>query len=85
MSYFERTHLLSTFLGPVLEEVPQVRPVSVGVFRGMLDYSTLKPMDRLVMKFIWLFFKRSPRGDFRNWEAIRTWAASLCPALLGEG
>jgi len=85
LNYFERTHLLSTFLGPVLKEVPRVKPVSVGVFRGMLDYSKLNPIDWVVMKLIWLFYKKAPEGDFRNWESIRSWAASLGPGLLERG
>ena len=85
MSSFERTHLLSVFLEPVLKRAPQVKPVSVGVFRGKLDYSKLNLIGWLVMKLIWLFYKRAPEGDFRNWEAIRSWAASLCPALLQQG
>ena len=82
LSFFEKTHTLSAFLDTVLKKVPQVKPVSIGVFRGKLDYSKLSFTHWLVMKLIWLFYKRAPEGDFRNWEAIRSWAASLCPALL---
>jgi menaquinone-dependent protoporphyrinogen oxidase len=81
---FERTHLLSKFLEPVLRKAPQVKPVSVGVFRGKLDYSELSLISWLVMKLIWLFYKRAPEGDFRNWEAIRSWAASLCHVMLRQ-
>lgn len=81
LSFFEKTHLLSGFLDPVLKKVPQVKPFSVGVFRGKLDYSELDFISSLVMKFIWLIYKRAPEGDFRNWEAIQSWAASLWPAF----
>jgi hypothetical protein len=27
--------------------------------------------------------KGAPEGDFRNWEAIRAWAAGVRPALWG--
>ena len=85
LSSFERSHLLSVFLEPVLKRAPQVKPVSVGVFRGKLDYSKLNLIGLLVMKLIRLFYKRAPEGDFRNWEAIHSWAASLCPVLLQQG
>jgi menaquinone-dependent protoporphyrinogen oxidase len=83
LNLFEKGHLLSSFLDPVLKMVPQVKPFSVGVFRGKLDYSKLDFISWLVMKIIWLIYKRAPEGDFRNWEAIQSWAASL-PSALAE-
>ena len=70
---------------PLLREVADVKPVSVGVFRGKLDYAKLNPTDWLVLKLIWLFYKRAPEGDFLNWEAIRSWSASLYPVLSQQG
>jgi menaquinone-dependent protoporphyrinogen oxidase len=81
LSLFEKGHLLSAFLDPVLKKVPQVKPFSVGVFRGKLDYSKLDFISLLVMKFIWLVYKRAPEGDFRNWEAIRSWAGNILPMI----
>ena len=81
LSAFEKSHLLSAFLDPVLKKVPQVKPFSVGFFRGKLNYSKLDFISLLLMKFIWLVYKRAPEGDFRNWEAIGSWAMSLRPAL----
>jgi len=52
----------------------------MGIFSEKLDF-----ISWLVMKFIWLIYKRVPQGDFRNWEAIRSWASSLSPALLQAG
>ena len=79
LTFFEKGHLLSAFLDPMLKKAPQVKPFSVGVFRGKLDYSKLDFISSLVMKLIWLIYKRAPEGDFRNWEAIQSWAASLRP------
>jgi menaquinone-dependent protoporphyrinogen oxidase len=81
LSLFEKSHLLSAFLDPVLKKVPQVKPFSVGFFRGELNYSKLDFISMLLMKFIWLLYKRAPEGDFRNWDVIRSWAMSLRPAL----
>jgi menaquinone-dependent protoporphyrinogen oxidase len=76
LTFSERGHLLSAFLDPMLRKVPRVKPLSVGVFRGKLDYSRLGFVSWLVMKLI-----RAREGDFRNWEAIRSWAAGIRPAL----
>jgi menaquinone-dependent protoporphyrinogen oxidase len=84
LNLFEKGHLLSAFLEPVLKKVPQVKPFSVGVFRGKLDYSKLDFISLLVMKFIRFVYKRAPEGDFRNWEAIQSWAASIRPVVAGE-
>lgn len=81
LTLFEKSHLLSAFLDPILKKVPQVEPFSVGVFRGKLDYSKLDFISLLVMKLIWFIYKRAPEGDFRNWEAIQSWATSLIPAF----
>jgi menaquinone-dependent protoporphyrinogen oxidase len=81
LTFFEKSHLLSAFLDPILKKVPQVKPFSVGVFRGKLDYSKLDFISLLVMKFIRFIYNRAPEGDFRNWEAIQSWATSLIPAF----
>jgi menaquinone-dependent protoporphyrinogen oxidase len=42
--------------------------------RSKLDGSKLRFVERMVAK-------RLPQGDFRNWEAIETWAAGIAQAL----
>jgi menaquinone-dependent protoporphyrinogen oxidase len=49
-----------------------VTPLAVGAFAGKLDYSKLSFLDGMMMKA-----HGAPEGDFRQWEAIRTWAGSL--------
>ncbi len=69
---------VSEFLAPVRA---LVRPVSEGLFAGILDISKVPSFkDRMMFKIsvksgVW------SEGDHRDWEAIRLWAASL-PALL---
>jgi menaquinone-dependent protoporphyrinogen oxidase len=53
--------------------VPQVKPVSIGGFVGVLDYSKMGFFSRLLMKVI-LFNKGVKEGDYRDWDAIRAWA-----------
>jgi menaquinone-dependent protoporphyrinogen oxidase len=55
----------------------QVRPVSEGLFAGMLDFSKL-PLNWETLKLratvaLGIF----PRGDHRDWNAIRAWAQTI--------
>lgn len=63
------------FLDPVRKQVPQVKPVDIGLFAGAVDFNKLSFVYSLMLKV-----KRVPEGDFRNWETIRTWATSVRPA-----
>lgn len=53
--------------------VPQVKPVSIGGFAGVLDYSNMGFFPRLILKAI-LSNKGVKEGDYRDWDAIRAWA-----------
>ena len=70
------------FLDPVLNDVPEVQPVDIGLFAGELDYSKLSWMVSLVMKQK-MKDKGITEGDYRNWDAIRSWAEGLRSPLLG--
>ena len=65
-----------TFLDPLYAAAPQVKPVSVGRFAGVLDYSKLSFIYRTVMK---RNMKKwgIPEGDYRDWNAIRSWAKDI--------
>jgi menaquinone-dependent protoporphyrinogen oxidase len=61
------------YLAPVLKKAPAVKPVEVAFFSGYVDYSKQD-------LFGWLFLKLligAKAGDFRDWGAIRGWAADL--------
>jgi len=64
------------YLDPVRKQFPQVKPADIGLFAGAVDYKKLSFAYSLILKV-----KGAPEGDFRNWEAIRTWAAGVRPAL----
>jgi menaquinone-dependent protoporphyrinogen oxidase len=66
------------YLDPVRKQFPRVKPLGIGLFAGAVDYKKLSFAYSLILKV-----KGAPEGDFRNWEAIRTWAASVRPALDG--
>jgi menaquinone-dependent protoporphyrinogen oxidase len=55
-----------------LKKVPELHPVSVAIFGGVIDPSKLHfPLNKM------------PASDARDWEAIRSWAESL-PEKLGQ-
>jgi menaquinone-dependent protoporphyrinogen oxidase len=51
-------------------------PVSIGLFAGRLDYSTIDGPDRSIAEAV-----SSAEGDWRNWEAIGEWAHNLQSVL----
>lgn len=70
-----------SYLNPVISAVPEVKPVDIGLFAGVLDYGKLPFHIRMVMRL-----KMSSKGvseaDYRDWEAIRRWSEGLCPTFL---
>ncbi len=58
-----------SFLDPVLQTIPQVKPVDIEPFAGVMHYNNLSGLNKIIIQS-----KESPEGDFRDWETIRTWA-----------
>ncbi len=80
LNFRERYARLSNYLRPIFRAVRPVKPASIGVFGGRLEYGRLKWWAVL---FVMLIIQ-APAGDRRNWEAIRTWAAGLPEAFKIE-
>jgi menaquinone-dependent protoporphyrinogen IX oxidase len=53
-------------------------PVSAAFFAGKLDCSKLDFLSRLFVQVI----IGAQSGDYRNWDAIRAWAAGLHSTLV---
>jgi menaquinone-dependent protoporphyrinogen oxidase len=68
----ENRSTVRAYLNTLREKVPQVQPVDVGLFAGVLSYSKLSLLRQLTMKSM-----KTPEVESRDWEAIRDWAASL--------
>lgn len=77
LSFRERYTQLSNYLHPILAATRPVKPVSIGVFGGRLEYGRLKWWAVLFAMLI----VQAPPGEKRNWPAIRTWAAGLPAAF----
>ncbi len=53
--------------------VPQVKPLRIGGFAGVLDYRNMGFFHSLILKLI-LSNKGVKEGDYRDWKAIKRWA-----------
>jgi len=72
-------HAVAAWIQPVRA---QVKPVSEGLFAGMLDFNKL-PLNWDTVKLravvaLGIF----PKDDRRDWKAIHTWAESIHPLLF---
>ena len=77
LKFKERYARLSNYIRPILKATRPVKPVSIGVFGGRLEYGRLKWWAVLFAMLI----IQAPAGDRRNWDAIRAWAACLSAAM----
>ena len=66
----ENCRKAAAFLDPVRQIA---KPVEEGLFAGKMDYGKLSFVDQLLVTKV----KQIPEGDFRNWQAIKTWAQAL--------
>lgn len=55
---------------------PEIDPISVMGFAGVLDYARMKPATRLLVRAI-LRLRGAHAGDHRNWTEITAWAQDL--------
>lgn len=70
--------IVSAYLDPVRAVVT---PQAEECFAGMHDPRKLSLPFRAILRAM-----KAPKGDFRDWDAIQTWASSLPPVLLnGRG
>lgn len=76
-------HKATAYSDKICALAPQVKPVSVGHFAGVLDYSKMSFFFRLIAKGVFAII-RIPEGDYRDWDAIRSWAKGTHFKLLDE-
>jgi menaquinone-dependent protoporphyrinogen oxidase len=66
-----------SFFDPVLQTIPQVKPVDIRPFAGAMHYNNLSWFNKKIIQS-----KGVPEGDFRDWEAIRAWTSGPLSAKL---
>jgi menaquinone-dependent protoporphyrinogen oxidase len=54
----------------------RIRPRDIAVFHGALDMKKLNLIEKWMIKNT-----KTPLGDFRDWDAITSWAAAIAEAL----
>ena len=70
----ENREEVKTFLDPVRAIM---EPIDEGYFAGVADFSKLSFLERKMGEWAGM-----SEGDYRNWDAIRTWAQSLPDKIL---
>ncbi len=65
------------------DERALVRPVAEGRFSGAL-LPKKYPLTTMIGLRIFLAYLKLPGGDYRNWEAIRSWSAAALPLLANH-
>ncbi|MBI5960023.1 MAG: flavodoxin domain-containing protein, partial [Chloroflexi bacterium] len=68
-----RQQVLNEFMAPVRGVV---EPRSIGLFGGVMNLEQHPFLLRFMLQKM-----NTPRGDFRNWDAIRAWADEIYPVL----
>ena|SRR5579859_4943185 len=56
--------------------VDRIKPRDVALFSGNLDPDKMSFVERGMIKMV-----KAPTGDFRDWDAIRNWAASIAKSI----
>ncbi len=65
-----------TFPASLQPIADRIQPRDVTLFHGSVDADKLNWLERRMLKMV-----DSPAGDFRDWEAIESWAAGIATAL----
>lgn len=59
--------------------IERIHPRGHEVFAGKLDMGRLSFMEKLTVRTV-----RAPAGDFRDWDAIRSWAQQIARELAAS-
>ncbi len=59
--------------------VDRIQPQDIVVFHGNINPQKLNFIERQVVKSL-----KKPFGDYRDWEAIKTWTSNINDALRGS-
>jgi menaquinone-dependent protoporphyrinogen oxidase len=73
-----------SYMDPILDGVSEVKPVNMGLFAGVLDYSKYSAGMGAVMRYK-MWSKGVEEGDYRDWDAIKSWAGRVASSIAGAG
>jgi menaquinone-dependent protoporphyrinogen oxidase len=60
--------------------IDRIGPRQVAIFHGAVDVNKLSFIEKWMLKNV-----KAPIGDFRDWEAITSWATAIATALKEAG
>lgn len=71
-----RDAVKKSFVDPVLAEYPDIKPISIGLFGGAVDFNKeqYNLFEKIVLRILGLIAGFKNSADWRNWEYINTWA-----------
>jgi len=64
------------FPGKLQPIADRIRPRDVAVFHGAIDVGKLSFIEKRMLKMV-----KAPVGEFRDWDAITSWAVAIADAL----
>ena len=56
----------------------RIQPCDIAVFHGALNRKKLNPIEKWIINNV-----KAPLGDFRDWDAITSWATAIADVLKG--
>lgn len=56
--------------------IDRIRPRDIAIFHGAINAKSLNPIEKWMVKNV-----KAPLGDFRDWEAVISWATAIAGAL----
>lgn len=69
----------ASWLVPVYEEIPEVKPIGVGLFAGAIYFDRMPAIQRILYPVI---AGNDFEGDFRKWDKIKAWVRGIRPAII---
>jgi menaquinone-dependent protoporphyrinogen oxidase len=78
-----RDAVKKSFIDPVLTECPDIKPLSIGLFGGAVDFKKeqYNLFEKFVLRILGLIVGFKDSADWRNWEYINSWANEVCDQL----
>jgi menaquinone-dependent protoporphyrinogen oxidase len=67
------------FPGKLQPIVDRIQPRDIAVFHGAVDADKLNSIEKWMLKNV-----KAPVGDFRDWDAIVSWATAIAAELKEE-
>jgi menaquinone-dependent protoporphyrinogen oxidase len=68
-----------SFVDPVLAEYPDIKPLSIGLFGGAVDFTKeqYNLFEKFVLRILGSIVGFKDSADWRNWDYINSWAGEV--------